>query len=81
MSCDRTMRKVARVNIQVGVPVPTGHSAYLAGRIMASEEQAERKPQTLGIELLRAASTRWATATECNGSSTRDCWIALFLRP
>ena len=57
MSCDQTMRKVAQANMQVGVPALNGHSAYLAGRSMASKEQVERKPQTLGIELLRAALT------------------------
>ena len=57
MSCDQTMRKVARVNRQIGIPALTGHSAYLAGRSMASVEKAGRKSETVGIELLRAALT------------------------
>ena len=57
MSCDQTMRKVAQANMQVGVPALNGHSVYLAGRRMASVEQAGGESQTLGIELLRAALT------------------------
>ena len=61
MSCDQTMRKAARVNMQMGVPALTGHAAYLTGRSIASAdftvERAGRNPQALGVELLRAGLT------------------------